>query len=133
MKCDEQIPLAPQFLHSCEGHLHICHVLLGFNRIQKKVEPSSGIQPSSIYKIKMKLSMMSINFPHAKLLHLHASESSSSQIFIEYFLFFLKTSINKKHLPLAHGLGAVTFLSSGFKCLYKALECVLIVEIHHRI
>ena len=59
--------------------------------------------------------MLSLNCPHAKYGHLHASEFSSHDISFNNYWALLKTGINLRKLPPAHSRGAVTF--SGLRTI----------------
>ena len=52
---------------------------------------------------------LSLDSPHARAPHLHASQFSSGEIFYKITTAFLKTGINLRNIPPAHSRGAVTF------------------------
>ena len=83
-------------------------------RVQKKVEPSSG---SNLFMYNLphftasilKFPMLPVYLPLAISPDLHASELSSSEIFLYNYCAFLKTGTILINLLPAHSRGAVTF------------------------
>ena len=75
------------------------------------------VQASSLYEIKIKLSMLSINFPMLNHLICMHQNPPSSQIFIK-LLNLYQNWRKQKMLPPAHSRGTVTF--SGL-CLFLQL------------